>query len=300
MGRFERVFLAGVVVLSGVFFSEALGTPEIIAYTRPLYTTAGDPADYVVSPGAGLDGVVDIIGYDTGLGGYIRGSGSLIADRYILTAAHVVDGLDVSNTTVYFDMPGGAVAIGASAFSVHPNWDGDITIGNDIAIIELTGAAPTGAERYGIYRAADEVGQAAYKSGYGRSGNGSEGDVLSSGTKRAGYNLYDSLGDILDVVFNPLPGAQLAYDFDNGLAANDAFGEFFGIENLGLGPDEVFSAPGDSGGPTLIGNQVAGITSYGVRLQWSTGGSSDVDSELNASFGELSVDTRVSLLCRLG
>jgi hypothetical protein len=55
-------------------------------------------------------------------------------------------------------------------------------------------------------------------------------------------------------------------DFDNGLAANDAFGAIFGISNLGLGLNEVGTAPGDSGGPSFINGRVAGVTSFGTTL----------------------------------
>ncbi|MEE9211911.1 MAG: hypothetical protein V3U29_04580, partial [Phycisphaeraceae bacterium] len=34
---------------------------DLIAHVRPLYTTFGDPADNVVSPGQGFDGVADLI-----------------------------------------------------------------------------------------------------------------------------------------------------------------------------------------------------------------------------------------------
>ena len=69
------------------------------------------------------------------------------------------------------------------------------------------------------------------------------------------------------------------------------------MDDLGLGNDEVMSAPGDSGGPSFINGQVAGITSYGLRLSRRTGRpprTSDVDNQLNSSYGEFGIDTRVS------
>jgi len=96
-----------------------------------------------------------------------------------------------------------------------------------------------------------------------------------------------------------VPGSVLQYDFDNGLAANDAFGFFFGNSDLGLGNDEVNSAPGDSGGPTFSSPVITGVTSYGVRLTFFpclpfSLCNSDIDGTLNNSFGEFSGDTRVS------
>ena len=59
-------------------------------------------------------------------------------------------------------------------------------------------------------------------------------------------------------------GAFLCYDFDDGTAAHDAFGQLFGIHNLGLGNAEGEDAHGDSGGPAFLPNgQIAGIVDFG-------------------------------------
>jgi len=83
------------------------------------------------------------------------------------------------------------------------------------------------------------------------------------------------------------------YDFDNGVAENDAFGFFFRNSDLGLGIEEVSAAFGDSGGPTIVDGKITGVTSYILSL---TVGSktSDVTDKLDSSFGEFSGDTRVS------
>src|SRR5690606_22097578 len=60
--------------------------------------------------------------------------------------------------------------------------------------------------------------------------------------------------------------------------------------NLGLGNAEVMTAPGDSGGPTLLNDQIAGVTSFRARLTFG-----DIDSQLNSSFGEIGGDTLVSV-----
>ncbi|MBC8229691.1 PEP-CTERM sorting domain-containing protein [bacterium] len=57
------------------------------------------------------------------------------------------------------------------------------------------------------------------------------------------------------------------------------------------------SAPGDSGGPTFIDGEIAGITSYGVTLWGGDVSTSDIDGPfptLNNSFGEFAGDTRVA------
>ncbi|MBD2102347.1 trypsin-like serine protease [Leptolyngbya sp. FACHB-261] len=259
---------------------------------QPRYVTAGQPANYIVNSGTGFDGVVELfIGSSQG---DFNCSGSLLTSGlHILTAAHCLTDnfgtLIVNDASVFFDLPTGPAAIEATNFFVHPDWDGfaDVeTFGGDIAIVQLASAAPSNAERYNIYRQTDEIGKVGTKVGYGLTGTGFEGDTISDGAKRSGQNIYDASGEVFGGI---LPNAVLAYDFDNGSATNDAFGVSFGIADLGLGLNEINSASGDSGGPTLIKGLIAGVTSFGFGAI-----ESDVDSFTNSSFGEFSGDTRVS------
>ncbi|MEZ6069728.1 MAG: trypsin-like serine protease [Pirellulales bacterium] len=281
-----------IIGMSSRSFDEALNNvaPESV---QPRIVTTGDPADYVVTTGQGFDGVVALEYPAFGNFEFCTGS-LLLTGQHILTAAHCVAGLAPEDVVIRFDLPSGPVRLGVSEILVHPGYS-NYAEGNDIAVLTLSSFAPSAAERYDIYRGSDEVGKVSTKVGYGRHGTGTEGDTDSDGRKRSGQNIYDAVGDILvgtQYDFGQILGTQLAYDFDNGDAQNDFFGQEFGIGDTGLGDNEVTSAPGDSGGPTFIDGLIAGVTSYGF------GGSgfvpTDVDEFLNSSFGEASVDARVS------
>jgi secreted trypsin-like serine protease len=262
------------------------------AKINPLLTTFGNPDDYIVSPPSAFDGVVDVLTQeiaDPTLSSFCSGS-LLTTGRHILTAAHCLTddsgNLNATNGTVRFELDTGNVIVPIANYFIHPDWQGDF-LGGDIAILELDAIAPETAQRYDIYRDTNEVFQVGTKVGYGSTGNGNEGEVSFDLAKRSGKNRYDSVGDIFESV---TPGALLAYDFDNGLTENDAFGFFFGINDLGLGEEEVLAASGDSGGPTFIDGAIAGVTSFTLGSFFPV----DIDPFNNRSFGEFGFDTRVS------
>lgn len=251
--------------------------PKVIAATNPLSN--------VVDAGTNLDGVALVSA------GGATGSGSLLnTGRHVLTAAHVVvdffGNVDPDSVSVTFDTDTGAVSYGASEIFVHPEYTGDVLDGNDLAIIVLEQDAAANVPRLEIYRGDDELDQEVTISGYGLYGTGALGELGYDGQKRSGKNEYDALGDVFDGFAQ---GILLAYDFDSGLEENDAFGAVYDINDLGLGDEEGFAARGDSGGPILIGDQIAGLTSFG----WASP-DTDVNDFLDSSFGEFQVDTRVS------
>jgi secreted trypsin-like serine protease len=222
-------------------------------------------------------------------------SGALLSSgRHVLTAAHcLTDGaglIDISNLTASFNLTGGNAVLEGLSFAVHPSWTGSVANGFDIGVITLAGAVPISAPRYDLYRSSDELGKVARITGYGVSGFGATGEnpvVWTVGIRRAGSNRYD--GFISDFGVTPV-GTVLGYDFDNGRPRNDAFGFEGFTADLGVGPQEVMIALGDSGGPSFLNGRIAGVHSFGAR----TGSPPDVDFTINASFGEFGADTRVS------
>lgn len=240
-------------------------------------------------------------------------TGSLLpGGLHILTAAHCLteEGSSTFNsiltkgTEVSFNLSAGRVSRAVEDFFIFPEYK-SLLKGDDVAVLKLAEAAPDEAEQYDIYRDRDEIGRTFTKVGYGNIGTGDKGQIdpsnpfsSSPNSPSLGYvgqNQFDASGD--EPQLNPLdiiPDSQLFFDFDNGTSERNFFNGD-GLANLGLGDKEVNLAEGDSGGPSFIGNLVAGISSYGNTT------TTDIDSlnnfsfgKTNFSFGEISSDVRVS------
>ncbi len=210
-----------------------------------------------------------------GPSGLRNASGTLISSEWVLTAAHIFDG--IAN-------PGGAVVIGA-AFSmaaeviINPGWsEGQYTQGNDLALVRISSPFlnVTPAQ---IYSGSNELGQVGTGVGYGRSGTGLTGGLFGvSGTKRAGTNVIDALGS--DRGWNE---SIMITDFDRPDFPN------FSTYGSAIPTDlEYQVAPGDSGGALYIQENgqylLAGVTSF----------INAIDGNPNGSYGDMSAYTRVS------
>jgi hypothetical protein len=253
--------------------------------------TTDNPANHVVTPGTGADGIVSVLTDD-----YEEGSGVLLSDRYhVITAAHVVcyqgtNQLVTNDVYVTFNLATGNVTIKAKMVTINPNYTGDSMRSPDIAIITLSEAAPAGVTGYDIYTGSENsiIGQIFEFYGYGLSGTGPTGDTLGYGTKREGENKYEATANEVNPTYS---SNILVYDFDNGLAANDALGVYLGINDLGLGDLEANSASGDSGGGCFVNGKIVAIVTAGDGFPDVT---TDVDTTTDSSFGEISYDTSVS------
>lgn len=250
---------------------------------------------YQANPGDGYDGVVRVVG-DTqyGTGALLQGG------RVILTASHVVTGLDDTGATVWFETTEGTQSITSSRIVSHP--DADSSNGdNDLALIWLETPAPLEAERYDLYRGSAEVGETITLVGYGIPGDGDSGtvDVAPSDLPRLiAENTVDALfGTVSDslqpvMAWTPDGDTQFIADFDDGSAAHDALGLLAGISDTGLSLMEGLITTGDSGGPAFIDGQVAGVATLISSLE-SEEIDPDVDFYNNSSFGEIAFWQRV-------
>ena len=242
------------------------------------------------------DGVVLINAID-GASAFI-GTGSLLVDRtFILTAAHVVtnnSGTKLSGT-IDFVTAGGTQSIIYTTDDVFivngydPNDDNTI-VPNDVALIRINGVVPSGIQGYDIYRLHDEIGQDFTIVGYGQTGDGATGETDgSSGTKRVGTNTFEATDNLTE---GPDYFRNLAYDFDDGTSAENAFTNDYGIPSTlgvfsGATLVETAVGAGDSGGPAFI-NTSSGLTIAGI-----VSGSTD-----DSKFGSTGSYARVSAFAR--
>ncbi len=257
-------------------------------------------------------------------------TGTMIGSNTVLTAAHclTLDGSGIRATRIV--MPdltvggGGALTgttIAGVKYYIAPGWNGVQLHGSDLAIIKLGAKVADGTT---LYKAA--TGSVASNLGteelvgLGTIGTGALGVLGFDGKKRYGFNQYEFTFDqVLAAagfgtpavsptdVFGALKGTELAYDFDNGLAANDVFGRYMGTPGLGYvaGPyRDSMATAGDSGAPHFENGRIVGVTSFGISgalfehgscgLPTSVDPSHSATSCTNSSFGEIGVNTRVA------
>lgn len=243
-------------------------------------------------PGIGYDGVARV---STGAR---YGSGTLLWDgRHVLTAAHVVTGADLANLRVELETPSGKATERVNAVAIHPGYDA-ASDNDDIAVLTLAGPAPANANRYELWRDPNDTGQIVTLVGYGAAATGSAGqlsgtrDILRRWAENKIEGLMDDFAAKQFVSFSPKSGALIYADFDDGSREHDAAGQAFGQFDAGLGTLEGGLSPGDSGGPAFIGNLLAGVASYQLRIE-GTNIAPDVNGQTDSSFGEFSVWTRV-------
>lgn len=276
-------------------------------------------------------------------------TGSLISPTVVLTAAHCLSNPEIGHVdSVTFVTPNGRPYFGASpapnpgavqfanggAIAVNPIWDIN-TFAGDVAMVKLDKPI-VGTSIYSIYRG-NPMGQQYSVVGTGTAGWGAVGADSQTGyagglfdlRKRTGDNIFEEYGVPFDQAFTshfgvsiglggPSQGILLS-DFDSGLAQNDVFGLLCGFADPALSslcvtqtglPNEVNTAPGDSGGPSFINGQIAAVTSFGITggiLSFDgtyiyCGSPGDIDPSVNvdtgsctdSSFGEIMGDTNVS------
>lgn len=201
-------------------------------------------------------------------------SGVVIADQYVLTAAHVVSGQSPSAVQFVLNLNGSAQWVSAvDSITIYPTYSFPY---DDLAVLKLATPVPGGVPIYPLYKGALTTGITITLAGYGASGNGNVGVTVgaSSGVKRIGTNVVDVLQQTVDN--SGLTSRFYVYDFD-GPSGNGSLGG----PTLG-NSTETLVAVGDSGSPAFVrsGNslQLFGINNF---VASPTGGT------VNYQFGTL-------------
>lgn len=293
--------IAGTAIIGGQQVQWSAGS-RIVTTIDPSDVTNYENVHGV--PAAGYSGIAGLV-IDRPEGQSIC-TGSLINSFQLITAAHCLadtSGNIVASSlqSVFFPEGGGTYVDTAASFLLHPDYSGAVFDDHDIAIINLGTEAPAGLDRYGLYFD-NALGSGFEVVGFGRRGQGDTGSTIDAGLRRRGFNVFEALGiDLLPFLGINTADNIYLFDFDNGLQANDALGYWLGEQYAGLGllyDLESNTAPGDSGGPSFVGGQIAAVTSFGLTFSASdpeTGEifSSDILAGLNSSFGEFAGSTSI-------
>lgn len=268
-GSQNAIFIVYYGAMLRFSFFLALGLVALPGFT---ITRRADVADSLYRNAGELRGAVLRINLkDNTTGADDFRSGTLIGDKFVLTAAHNTPN---ANQTPIITI--GGQNYSAAVWQRHPSFNfNDILNGYDVAVIRLDRRVLNVAP-YEIYTASDEAGQFCELAGYGATGAGlvTNYDWLV----RSGTNQVD--------LEPSLPRVLLA-DFDK--PGDPSFNT---LSSIGSSPTpterESCIAAGDSGGPMLLQQdgkwKVAGVHSA----------VSSVDNTYDSSYGDRSVCSRVS------
>jgi trypsin len=177
--------------------------------------------------------------------------GSIIALDWILTAAHCVDPANLSRTRIRL-RSASSPPVPATSILVHPNYNGDLTEGHDLALVRFAAANTGGITPIQVGAPWDSAAYAAGNAATIMGVGGINGDADGLGILRAVGTVLRS-DDYMEDYYNPW------YWLDDWL----------GDLMIGAGDESHTSCYGDSGSPLVSwrgGHPIqVGVTSFGHR-----------------------------------
>lgn len=228
---------------------------QLLTVESALAGTMKDLALDPVHQSKAANGIYQAVGKVTSYhsaGFVFTASGTLISDRWVLTAAHnVATSMDDVTFTV------GGNTYEAEKWYIHRGYDVMTTIGDghDIALVKL-GSKVNGVRPAPYTRQPKVVGKKVTIVGFGATGTGDTGAMLPLGTKRAGDNLIDGYHD------RQTYGKRIiTYDFDPDNPSDYGVNPTSRRDDFAL-PLEYSAAGGDSGGGVFRGKNLVGVTAW--------------------------------------
>jgi hypothetical protein len=193
--------------------------------------------------------------------GNVAGTGAVIAPNWVLTAAHVVDGLPNTlmfsqSTSVYTQPPN---FHSADAYYIHPGYNRGFAVGYDVALVHLSD--PVSSTPATIFTGEDQRGTEIHVADIGQPGSDETGFLPRDGILREWNNIAQGFG-----------GDSLALGREPQYWISD-----FDVLDDDTLPGEGQSTPGASGSPWfatingttyLVGVDDGILGAYGLGESW--------------------------------